>query len=275
MKRAFALLGSPVAHSVSPAIHRAAFEALGLEATYEAVEVSPGELPAALRSYARRGGGNVTLPYKARAAALLERPSRAVRATGACNCFWEDEDGALAGDNTDVGGFLAAAAELLGQGGVGGRRVLLLGAGGAARAVLAACLERRAARVDIRNRTTSRARRMAREVAEAGAPVRVLGTDGEMKPPYDLVVNATSLGLHRTDPLPPRAAACGARAALDLVYAPGGTRWAADARAAGLVARDGLGVLVHQAALSLRRWLPGVEPPLERMRGAAERALER
>lgn len=275
MSREFALLGFPVGHSLSPAIHRAAFAALGLDAGYEAVEVSAAELPSALWSWAPRGGGNVTLPHKERTATLLERPSRTARLTGACNCFWADEDGALAGDNTDVGGFLAAVEELLGERGVTDRRVLLLGAGGAARAVLAGCLEADAARVDVRNRAASRARRMVREMAGTGAPVRVLEADAALEPPYDVAVNATSLGLRPEDPVPPSASSCGAAAALDLVYAPGGTRWARDAREAGIPARDGLGMLVHQGALSLRRWLPGIEPPLAAMRAAAEGALGR
>lgn len=274
MRRAFGLLGTPVAHSVSPAIHRAAFDALGFDATYEAVEVGAEGLPEAVRAWAARGGGNVTLPHKERAAALLDRRFEAVIATGACNCFWGDGGGALAGDNTDVGGILAAAAELLGEDGLTGRRVLLLGAGGAARAALAACLRAGAAAVHVRNRTIGRARRMVAEVAPEGAAVEILEAGRAIEPGYDLAINATSLGLEPDDPPPPGAAAC-AGAALDLVYAAGETRWVRDARAEGIPALDGLSALVGQAALSLRRWFPGVEPPLAAMRRAAERSLGR
>lgn len=275
MSRAFALLGSPVSHSVSPVIHRAAFGALGLEATYVAVEVFSGELETAVRAWARGGGGNVTLPYKRRVARLLDRASAEVSSTGSCNCFWWEAEGALAGDNTDVAGFRSAVRELLGENGLGGGRVILLGAGGAARAVLAACVEEGVGRVDLLNRTAERARRMANEVAGSGGLVRTLTEPGESEPPYDLVVQATSLGLQPTDPLPPSAADLGGRAALDLVYARRETRWTREARAAGLPARDGLAMLVYQAVLSIRRWFPGVEPPYEAMRRAAERALGR
>lgn len=275
MSRSFALLGSPVSHSASPAIHRAAFEAVGLDATYEAVEVTADDLPAALRAWAGSGGGNVTLPHKERAASLLKRASPAVEATGACNCFWLDERGALAGDNTDVGGFLGAARELLADGGLEGGRVLLLGAGGAARAVLAGCVRAGAARVDVRNRTVERARALVKQVAGPGGRARALTDASELTPPYDLVVQATSLGLDPEDPIPPSAAACGGRAALDLVYAPGGTAWVREARQAGIPALDGLSMLVRQAALSLGRWLPEVDPPLDAMRRAAERELRR
>lgn len=273
----FALLGSPVEHSVSPQIHRAAFAHLGLDASYEAVRVGEDGLASAMRTWARRGGGNVTLPHKERAAALLEAPYEAVRATAACNCFWRDpSSGRLTGDNTDVGGFVAAVRELELPGGLPGTRALLLGAGGAARAVLHALLEAGAARVDVANRTASRARELVRQFEADGKAGRARAVPFEASPPssYDVVVNATSLGLRPSDPLPLRLDSAEVGAALDLVYAAGGTGWTRHARALGIPAADGLGMLVHQAALSLRRWLPGTDPPLEAMREAARRALE-
>lgn len=273
----FALLGSPVEHSVSPQIHRAAFAHLGLDASYEAVRVGEDGLASAMRTWARRGGGNVTLPHKERAAALLEAPYEAVRATAACNCFWRDpSSGRLTGDNTDVGGFVAAVRELELPGGLPGTRALLLGAGGAARAVLHALLEAGAARVDVANRTASRARELVRQFEADGKAGRARAVPFEASSPssYDLVVNATSLGLRPSDPLPLRLDSAEVGAALDLVYAAGGTGWTRHARALGIPAADGLGMLVHQAALSLRRWLPGTDPPLEAMREAARRALE-
>lgn len=273
----FALLGSPVEHSVSPQIHHAAFAHLGLDASYEAVRVGEDGLASAMRTWARRGGGNVTLPHKERAAALLEAPCEAVRATAACNCFWRDpSSGRLTGDNTDVGGFVAAVRELELPGGLPGTRALLLGAGGAARAVLHAFLEAGAARVDVANRTASRARKLVRRFEADGKAGRARAVPFGASPPssYDLVVNATSLGLRPSDPLPLRLDSVEVGAALDLVYAAGGTGWTRHARALGIPAADGLGMLVHQAALSLRRWLPGTDPPLEAMREAARRALE-
>ncbi len=273
----YALLGSPVEHSVSPAIHRAAFARLGVDARYEAVRVRADQLENAMRTWAERGGGNVTLPHKARAADLLDAPREAVRATAACNCFWRDSStGGLAGDNTDVGGFLAALGELPRFDGPSGARVLLLGAGGAARAVLHALLQAGAARVDVANRTASRARELLLRFGtgrDAGR-VGVVPFGPPPEAPYDLVVNATSLGLRLSDPLPLRLDGGAVGAVLDLVYGFDGTRWTQHARALGIPAADGLGMLVHQAALSIRRWLPGVEPPLGEMQEAARRALE-
>ncbi len=289
----FALLGHPVAHSLSPAIHRAAFEALGIEARYRAMDVSAEELEATMSRMGRRGGGNVTLPHKGRAAALLDGASRLVRATGACNCFWFEEGRGLVGENTDVAGFLEAARDLVPKRWPAGR-VLLLGAGGAAAAVVAACLEAGVGSVDVLNRTAEHARSMASRVVGPGTPVRVLegpGPEGAPRAPggtpaalalpggvpadrYDLVVNATRLGLEASDPLPLALDGVGGAAILDLVYGPEETRWVREARARDLRAADGLGMLVEQAAASLACWL-GVEPPRRIMLEAAAHAAGR
>lgn len=271
---AYVLLGAPVDHSASPAIHRAAFETLELDARYEAREVSAAELVPAMRAWSARGGGNVTLPHKERAAAALEAWSDAVEATGACNCFWRDGRGRLAGDNTDVDGFLAAVDELLTAEPLADARVLLLGAGGAARATAYACLRAGVRKVEVLNRTGPRARAMEREIPGAAGRLEALSPPAQLRGGYDLVVNATSLGLRPADPLPLALEGLEAGAVLDLVYAPGETEWCRRARRLGIPAADGLGMLVHQAAFSLRRWRPGVEPPLEVMRAAARTALE-
>lgn len=265
----FALLGSPVAHSLSPRLHRRAFRALGRHACYAALEVTAEEVPAVMRALARSGGGgNVTVPHKEVAAAAVEKPSDAVRATGACNTFWRDGDGRLCGDNTDPAGFRAAVAELLdGEEPLAGRTVLLLGAGGGARAVAHACLEGGAASVEVLNRTVDRARRLAERFGDDR--LRVLAGPGDLGKRYDLVVNATSLGLDEADPLPIRLEELEAGAVHDLVYGPGGTEWTTHARRLGVPARDGAEMLVRQAAAALRRWF-GEAPPLPMLREALE-----
>lgn len=281
--RLFALLGKPVAHSCSPALHGAAFEALGTDAAYGALEVEGREVEPVMRSLARAGGGgNVTLPHKQRAAEALDRPSAAVRATGSCNCFWGLPGGGLAGDNTDVEGFLEALAELLhGAGsreraGLVGRRVLLLGAGGAARAVLHGCRQAGAERVDVLNRTQERAEAMAEtvgsgEVEGAGrTAVRVLEDRTDLAGRYDVVVNATSLGMEGEDPLPLDLSELEVRAAFDLVYGEEETAWVRHARRLGIPARDGLDMLVRQAAASVERWMDR-PAPLTALREAARR----
>ncbi len=268
--RTFVLLGDPVRHSISPAIHEAAFSRLGIEALYKTRRTLEAELPETLRVVAAGGGGNVTLPHKEDVAALLDHRSPAVAATGACNCFWLESDSGLAGDNTDVGGFLASI-PAVGLTKLAGARVLLLGAGGAARAVLHGCVLQQAARVDVWNRNTTRAVGMVSAVAPGSA--RVLFDLDAVRGAYDLVVNATSLGLEPSDPVPLPRGRVDMRAAIDLVYAPDGTPWVRVLSADGVPAIDGVEMLVQQAALSLRIWFPDSEPPLEIMREAARAAL--
>lgn len=280
----FALLGDPVRHSISPAMHRAAFEVLGLDAEYAARRTKPDEVGPVMRS-ADLAGGNVTLPHKLRAARALAEPSAAVRATGACNCWWRRPDGELAGDNTDVGGLHIALSRFGFQ--PRGARVLLLGAGGAARAAVHALLEGGASSVEILNRTAARAHAlrdgaMAHETDadRAADAVRVVAAPYSGAT-YDLVLNSTSLGLSSGDPLPfdlDRGAARGRfGAAFDMVYAAGETTWVRHARALGIRATGGLDMLVGQAALSLEQWFPGRAAPFEAMREAAatELALRR
>ena len=290
----FALLGDPVRHSISPAMHRAAFDVLGLDAEYTARRTAPDEVGPIMRS-ADLAGGNVTLPHKLRAARALARPSAAVRATGACNCWWRRLDGELAGDNTDVGGLHTAFSRFGFE--PRGARVLLLGAGGGARAAVHALLEGGASSVEVLNRTPARARQLrdralahatagAAATGAAGAPEadrgaaadRVADTVRVVAAPhagatYDLVLNSTSLGLAPRDPLPLELdrIAVGARfsAAFDMVYASGETAWVRHARSLGIRAIGGLDMLVGQAALSLERWFPGRAAPFEAMREAA------
>ena len=276
----FALLGDPVRHSISPAMHRAAFEVLGLDAEYAARRTAPDEVGPIMRG-ANLAGGNVTLPHKLRAARALTRPSAAVRATGACNCWWRRPDGELAGDNTDVGGLRLALSRFGFE--PRGARVLLLGAGGAARAAVQTLLEGGVSSVEILNRTPARARalrdRALAHAADADRPadaLRVVAAPSAVAT-YDLVLNSTSLGLASGDPLPldlDRDAVrgrCGA--AFDMVYAAGGTAWVRHARALDIRAVGGIDMLVGQAALSLERWFPGRAAPFEAMREAAAAEL--
>ncbi len=278
------MLGDPVGHSLSPALHNAAFTAAGIDAVYVALRCDAGALGGLMRGLAfAGGGGNVTVPHKAAAAAHLDRASDAVRRTGACNTFWADEHG-LSGDNTDVEGFAAAAVEL--GVAVEGARVLLLGAGGAAAAALCALVDGGAGEISILNRTPARARALRARFADAADRIRVLD-DGCPRAPdtdtdapdtdtdarasaasWNLVVNATSLGLRPDDPLPrdPSRIPDGC-AVLDLVYAPGGTPFTRAARARGLAAADGSTMLLHQAAAAFRRWT-GHAPPTLAMRAA-------
>jgi shikimate dehydrogenase len=267
--RLVALLGDPVEHSLSPRFQNAAFRAAGFDAVYLALRCDAAALSGLLRGIARAGGaGNVTIPHKALAAGSLDRATAAVRETGACNTFWLDA-GEVWGDNTDVHGAAVAIRSLLGRP-PDGARVLLLGAGGAARAALSACLAAGAAEVLVWNRSPGRAAELVRLFADS-RPGRVMPVDSPRDPrggPLDLVVNATAAGLAPGEglPLPPKDARIGA--ALDLAYAPPeGTAWVRALRARGVPAADGTEMLLHQGAAAYARWW-GVAPPLLAMRAA-------
>ncbi len=271
--RVLTLLGDPVSHSASPEIQNAAFSEAGVDGVYVAVRCAADDLSGFMHGLARAGGGgNVTLPHKEKAAALLDRPSEAVRRTGACNTFWGVE-GRLHGDNTDVDGFRRALRVFL-DGSVAGCRALVLGAGGAARAALLGLLDEGAAEVLIFNRTAERARAVARRIGGQRARVvpLVQGLEGE---DFDLVVNTTRLGLDPHDAPPIDFARLGrAGAAMDLVYGIHKTSFVAAAERAGIRSTDGMEMLVQQGAVSFERWWDR-PAPIEAMRAAIRRSLSR
>ena len=270
------LLAHPVGHSLSPAMHNAAFEALGVEAVYRALDVPPIELAARVRGLRRPEtlGANVTIPHKEAALDLMDRLTPAARAIGAVNTVVPRRD-ELVGDNTDAGGFLRALAE---SGiAVRGARAVVLGAGGAARAIAYALATAGAETVRVHNRTHDRAQRLADALAEFGdvraVPDAELGMVGRAA---TLLVNATSVGMAggpAEDALP-----CGSDAlpeegaVVDIVYRPALTPLLREAGQRGLVAQNGVPMLVHQGAAALEQWT-GETAPVEVMRAALEGAL--
>ncbi|MGH7459166.1 MAG: shikimate dehydrogenase [Longimicrobiaceae bacterium] len=258
------LLGDPVEQSLSPAIQNAALRAAGLDAVYLALRCDGGALPGLVRGVAEAGGGgNVTVPHKESAAGLMERKTAALEVTGACNTFWS-EGGELCGDNTDVAGFLGALEREL-RIDPAGARVLLLGAGGAARAVLYGLGQRSVSEVVVVNRTPARARRLVTWFDYI--PLRTVESLADLRgESFDLAVNATTLGLRPDDPLP-FGEEVKFGAGFDLVYRPGGTGWIRAMRERGVPAADGTEMLLRQGAASFERWW-GQEASLEAMRAA-------
>lgn len=271
--RLITILGDPVAHSLSPTMHNAACRVLGLDAVYVALRVPAGDggkaLDAVLASLAAIGGaGNVTIPHKEAVERAVARKTDVCARVGACNTFWTDTDtGGLMGDNTDVEGIRGALGELGIDGTVGAW--LVIGTGGSARAVAIAAAEHNAPLL-VRSRDDGRAQRFVRWAQEQGVTAAVAtGTD-----PVHVAINATPLGLRTDDALPVEPGALrGIRSALDLVYAPGGTRWVRALRTAGVRACDGRDLLVHQGAAAFARFFPGTVAPVEVMRAAVDRAL--
>jgi shikimate dehydrogenase len=273
--RVFGLLGDPVSHSLSPRFQNAALRALGLDGVYVAMRCAAPEMPGLLLGLAGAGGGgNVTVPHKELAARTVERRTETVEATGACNTFWL-EDGRVCGDNTDVEGACSAVRAVLGRS-AAGASVLLLGAGGSARAVLHALAMDGAERIVILNRTPSRAEGLMARGGRGRTSVSVAASADELSGErFDLAINTTSLGLEEGDDLPLAIdGPIAFDAALDLVYAPGGTRWVREIGGDGRPAMDGTEMLLMQGAASFRRWW-GMEPPVDAMRAALAEGADR
>ena len=266
------LLGQPVGHSHSPALHNAAFEALGIDAHYEAHEVEPAHLREAVEAMREPAclGGNVTAPHKQAVLPMLDGVSDVARTLGAVNTI-VNRDGELWGDNTDGPGLARWLAEAGIQ--VRERSVLVLGAGGAARATVWALTQLGAARVHVVNRTIERA---ARVVCEVGG--ESYGPLAEAAQPaceaWDIVVNATSLGHDGEAPIVHPSCYSPHSVAIELAYNPPVSGFMQAARAAGARAENGLGMLLHQAALAFECWT-GQRPPLAVYEAAlAERLLQ-
>ncbi|MGI8809541.1 MAG: shikimate dehydrogenase [Acidimicrobiales bacterium] len=270
--RLAAVLGFPVRHSLSPAMHNAAFRELDLDWIYLAFEVAPDSVAAAFAGARALGFGglSVTIPHKGAALDAVDESTAAARAIGAVNTIVTPGDGSLLGDNTDGAGFLASLAD---EGfHPRGRVCAVVGGGGAARAVVYALAAAGAAEVVVVNRTRERAESAA---ALAGAAGR-LGAAADLAR-VDLVVNATPLGLAGADPealpLDPRLLGPG-QLLVDLVPNPAVTPLMQAAKERGALVAGGLGMLVHQGALAFELWT-GRPAPVAVMRAAAVQALGR
>jgi shikimate dehydrogenase len=279
-----AVIGHPIAHSLSPLMHGAAIAALGIDASYRAIDIAPRDLAAEITAMRARGmrGLNVTLPHKETIGDLLDEVDDEARAIGAVNTV-VIEGARWIGTNTDARGLLRSLVE----GGVDphGARVVILGAGGAARAAAFGMAGAGAARVTIAARSVERASALGRDLALAlGAAGTVAITDLASVASLerdlagcDLLIQATSATL---DPDAGRAlvgslpldALPRSSTVVDLVYRPRRTALIAAADARGLRTVDGVGMLVHQGALALERWL-GIAAPIDVMRRAALGAL--
>ena len=277
MKR-LAVLGHPVAHSRSPAMQTAALRELGLgeEWSYEAIDMPPADFAGLTRALPAEGfvGANVTIPHKEAALALADEATAPAREIGAANTL-SFAEGGIRAENTDAPGLLAA----LGSS-PEGKRALVLGAGGSARAALWA-LAGEGATVEIWNRTATRADELVRALAagrgtlaDNGSRLAPVSGAQARSAAYELIVNCTAVGMGGADedpfaelPLDPKR--LGRKVTVvDLVYGGEPTRLAREAREHGANVVDGLEVLVRQGAESLRIWT-GEDPPLKVMREAA------
>jgi shikimate dehydrogenase len=264
-----------VRYSLSPRLHNAAFAAAGLDAHYEAREVAPEDLGRAITEMRGQDflGANITAPHKAAASQLMDELSDAARALGVINTI-VPRDGGLLGDNTDAAGL----ADWLRRIGIScmGHEAIILGAGGAARATVIALASLGARSARVLNRTPERAETLVHELQPHVGQMQLswgaLDEAAAPRPqPVPLIVNATSLGHHGAAPTVDASWYSPESVAIELVYNPPETGFLRAARAAGARGENGLGMLVHQAALAFERWT-GQHAPLDVYWAAAREA---
>ena len=273
-----AVIGQPIEYSLSPAMHRAAFQALSINACYTAFDVAPerlGEVVQAMRTLDFRGF-NVTIPHKQAVIDLLDECTPAALRIGAVNTVYV-RDGVWIGDNTDGAGYLSSLSRDL-KFDARGKRAVILGAGGAARGVADALLGAGIDELWLLNRHRDRAETLARELSHYHAGAITAGTVADWpKDRVDLLVNTTPVGMegHLGGELPiPEVVLHEQMTVSDIVYRPLNTPLLEAARRAGAKTHGGLGMLVEQGALALARWF-GVMPPVDVMRDAARALLAR
>jgi shikimate dehydrogenase len=265
--RLAAVIGSPVRHSLSPALHNAGFAATGVDWTYTAFEVEAGHAAAALDAMRVLGIGglSVTMPHKEDIAALVDELDPAAAALRSVNTVVPIGDGRLKGHSTDGEGFVASLNAQDVE--IAGTVVCVLGGGGAARSIVDAMARAKAARIVVVNRSADRARSAADLAGDVGA-VGQLG----VIPECDIVVNATSIGMGTAElPCDPQLLR-DRHTVVDIVYHPRRTAWLTAAASRGARTVEGLGMLVHQALLQARLWT-GVSAEPAVMWAAAEREL--
>ena len=276
------VIGHPISHSISPAFQQAALDAAGVDARFEAWETPPERLAARIQSM-RTGdilGASVTIPHKEAAVALMDDVTGAAEAVGAVNCVVVS-NGRLIGHNTDGLGFIAALRECAGFS-PAGKRVLLIGAGGAARALAHALVDVDGglATLTIANRTLCRAEALIHEIGGAATQVTAIGLgEDELAGPTasaDLIVNSTSLGMTTGDgsmcsPIPKDLIPASALVN-DIVYSPPETPLLVAARERGASVLGGLPMLIYQGAAAFELWT-GRPAPVEVMFRAGEAAL--
>ncbi|MFB1010353.1 MAG: shikimate dehydrogenase [Thiopseudomonas sp.] len=265
----YAVFGNPIAHSQSPFIHGLFARQTGQQLTYEALLAPLDDFAGSLQAFFAEGGcgANVTVPFKEQAFALADELSERARRAGAVNTLIKLDDGRIRGDNTDGAGLVN---DLLQNGvALAGQRILLLGAGGAARGVLEPLLAQKPAELAIANRTVAKAEQLAGEFADLG-PVVACGFDW-IDAPVDLIINATSASLQgELPPLAPTLIKPGHTLCYDMMYGKDTTafnRWAQKLGAAHTL--DGLGMLVGQAAEAFYVWTgqrPDTRPVMQALR---------
>lgn len=273
MEKHYAVIGDPIAHSLSPEMHNAGYEALGIDAEYQRFHVEPNHLAEAVEGLCALGfsGWNVTLPHKETIISLLDQLTPAARRAGAVNTV-KIHDGQRIGHNTDGAGFIRSVEGELN--GFKGKRAVLLGAGGASKGIALALAEQEM-KVHILNRSPEKAQALVQVLQAEGRTA----TSGEFAPGdwlkgVDLLVQTTSVGL-QGEPFPFSLQGISEQAlVVDIIFNPSQTAFLQDAKKQGCRILNGLGMLLYQGAFAWEFWLGG-QAPVEAMQLALKDQLLR
>ncbi|HEY7228422.1 MAG TPA: shikimate dehydrogenase [Nitrososphaeraceae archaeon] len=267
--KTFCIIGDPVEHSLSPAIHNAAFNTLGLNCSYIAFRVQEDQLKNSLDSLRsiKIGGFNVTMPHKVRVLDYVDYHDNTVQLVGAANTV-NNEDGKFCAYNTDVVGFIKPLHERKVD--FNGFEVFILGAGGAARAVVAGLSGEKGIRnINIYNRNTDRSSKLLNFVKKMGLEATIISNDdiGNTASKCDLIINATPLGMNNEESLIKSSSIRKDALVYDIVYKPINTNLVENAKTAGAEIIYGYEMLLEQATASFKIWLQ-MDPPIESMKKA-------
>ena len=265
--KTYCIIGDPIDHSLSPAIHNAAFNTLGLNCSYIAFRVQEGQLKNSIDSLRsiNIGGFNVTMPHKVKVLNYVDRCDKIVQLVGAANTV-NNEEGKFCAYNTDVAGFIRPLRER--KIGFNGIDVMILGAGGAARAVVVALSgEKGIANINIFNRNTERSTNLANLVKKLGLNASIISNNDVQKIAYksDLIVNTTPLGMSNEESLIKSASISKNSIVYDIVYRPINTKLIENAKTAGAQVVYGYEMLLEQATESFKIWLK-MDPPIDSMK---------
>lgn len=271
MEKHYAVIGDPIQHSLSPDMHNAGYQALGVDAFYQRFQVKADRLGEAVQGLHALGfsGWNVTLPHKEAILALLDTLTPQAERAGAVNTV-KIHEGQMIGHNTDGDGFVRSVQEELN--GFQGKKAVLLGAGGAGKGIALALAEQ-GMKLHILNRTPEKANELARIIQREGG----MATAGEFAPgdwlkDVDLLVQTTSIGLHK-EPFPFSLEGISKQAlVVDIIFNPMETLFLIEAKQLGCRTQNGLGMLLYQGALAWEFWFGG-QAPIEEMRQALKRGL--
>ncbi|MDQ0205505.1 shikimate dehydrogenase [Alkalicoccobacillus murimartini] len=268
MKKVFGLLGHPVGHSMSPVMHQAAYEQLDMDATYVAFDVEPHRLEEAVKGIRALNirGCNVTIPHKVEVMKYLDVVDEEARQIGAVNTIL-NENGQLTGYNTDGRGYIQSLLQVVPE--LLGASILVIGAGGAARAVLASLLPHQPKQVVVANRTIEKATDLARVFQRDTTDVNAstISSAAANLEEYSIIINTTSVGMSpHVEDMPISLERLSPNAVVsDLIYNPLETRLLKEAKKRGARVLNGVGMFVHQGALSIEHWT-GIYPESEPMR---------